>query len=864
MSSLRRIFSKRSDSNINEYNDNGDLERGDDEGASPVRYTPSFPVTVSSPYQGEYPAGSHTSYSDSEFSQTQIPVSPERYKDALEMLEGQSPTSVSHSNYEGNGLFSSMMASENNVQQLPQRTINRKPSWTRLEQSTSTPADSDDGVQYTEAQAFSSTSRGYQAANSDQHFSSNLASSSAFVTTSSSEPFIDVAIHSSLDASSSPSGEIVTRFSGFISDGASQRSMTEAELEAELRGSNPTLNEIYSKLGPGSSQTSSSMATDPRVEMASGRVGRTGFYKDSSSSSAQPVETNRNRLERTMESSGTGNLSTLETATSPQPAITRPNSMRDQDWETISDLKIRKVKRDGDTESDGKTGSSLADYSDSGTLSVLHPTEPRYGNIIARRVNQHPGIHRHHQAFVFLKDAQTGNTVTVPERDYQHYRNPVPLSDHHRNPFQSSPPLIKPREAPVDTARKVESPSEQSMVHRQSKSTLGTDNFDKLVETFGSSSEQPGVDKMGSEQGELESRSKGPTSTSSAWMSTTGEGTLPMSSGSFGKVAVLGEKGNVTGTPEGSGAREVGSSLAGASSPPNVSSSPVQSSPQELHSSSLVQTPIHRQIHSDASVAPELSYNAASRIRPLDAGVTLRTRRRRSSSESNSKVKASPLSTKASALPSPAFRRHKKRNTMVGLLGSDDSSIRATSAWEDDESEVGQHGSSLRERRGNQVNVERDHDSNSTESRPILHDGIVYTDVPTPTYVHPVYGIELRPLNRPQQTRGRTQARHDNLQRPIARADSPHLLRVPRPIDADYLMRQKQLSKFWLPFFCIIPPIALIFGYGCADELIYYQTNGDIHKFTNESKVFAIYWGYGATLVAIFVILLATLLASWS
>ena len=167
----------------------------------------------------------------------------------------------------------------------------------------------------------------------------------------------------------------------------------------------------------------------------SGAGGRTGFYKDSSSSSARPVETNRNCLERAIESSSTGNCSTLQTTTSPQAAIMCPISIRDQDWETFSGLKSRSVKQDSDTESEAKTGSSLADNLDSGTLSVIHPNKTRYRSIIAKRVIQYPGMHRHHQAFVFLKDTQTGNTVTIPERDYQHYRNPVPLSDHHRNPF---------------------------------------------------------------------------------------------------------------------------------------------------------------------------------------------------------------------------------------------------------------------------------------------------------------------------------------------------------------------------------------------------------------------------------------------
>src|SRR5439155_10554447 len=49
---------------------------------------------------------------------------------------------------------------------------------------------------------------------------------------------------------------------------------------------------------------------------------------------------------------------------------------------------------------------------------------------------------------------------------------------------------------------------------------------------------------------------------------------LPGPDGSFAKVTVLGAKANVTGTPDGTGMREVGSSLAGNSSHAHWSSSP--------------------------------------------------------------------------------------------------------------------------------------------------------------------------------------------------------------------------------------------------------------------------------------------------
>lgn len=161
-----------------------------------------------------------------------------------------------------------------------------------------------------------------------------------------------------------------------------------------------------------------------------------------------------------------------------------------------------------------------------------------------------------------------------------------------------------------------------------------------------------------------------------------------------------------------------------------------------------------------------------------------------------------------------------------------------------------------------ETRVEADHTSTSTSSRPILVGDVVYTDVPTPIFKHPVYGTE-RPWDRPQQKRGRPKARPDPFVRPIARIESPHLHRIPRLPTLAVLKRQEQISYCWLPVFCTIPPIALIFGCGYADEIMRIHTGGEIHGFTKNSKTFAIYWGIGGTFVVVLIIVLAAVLGAF-
>lgn len=114
----------------------------------------------------------------------------------------------------------------------------------------------------------------------------------------------------------------------------------------------------------------------------------------------------------------------------------------------------------------------------------------------------------------------------------------------------------------------------------------------------------------------------------------------------------------------------------------------------------------------------------------------------------------------------------------------------------------------------------------------------------------------------PHRDCGRIQASMEKIHYPMSRHNSPHLIRVACVPTVEILKRQEQISKLWLPIFCIIPPCALAFGYGYADKIIQYQTEGEIQRFTAWSKMCAKVWGLLATPAIIVVTVMCALFVS--
>ena len=265
--------------------------------------------------------------------------------------------------------------------------------------------------------------------------------------------------------------------------------------------------------------------------------------------------------------------------------------------------------------------------------------------------------------------------------------------------------------------------------------------------------------------------------------------------GSFAKVSVLGSKGNLTGTPEGTGAREVGSSLAGMSSPPQASSPPYQPSMDNAQVNPSSPTPSHR-IRLSTSHQSLPSNVSEAQPRKIEFSRPL--------SNSSHKIKALPAAA-ASTSPRdlPAIYGHSKANSTARLL--------STSA-----------DSPLRE-------------------EPVIS-----------SQAHPnTRDSKIRP-------RDRTIIALCKDVIPIPRVESAHILFYFKKPSSEALERRQQLSTFWLIVICMLPPAAILIGHGFFDGLIEWHADADVDGFTKHSKLIALCWGYGissASVIALIVVL---------
>lgn len=89
---------------------------------------------------------------------------------------------------------------------------------------------------------------------------------------------------------------------------------------------------------------------------------------------------------------------------------------------------------------------------------------------------------------------------------------------------------------------------------------------------------------------------------------------------------------------------------------------------------------------------------------------------------------------------------------------------------------------------------------------------------------------------------------------PIVVEGSPHLHARPSLSRIDLRSRQIYLSRAWLMAFIIPFPMLIIMGHGMLDGLIAWQTNEDITHFRKQEKIAALGLGYGITLVLMIVV----------
>ena len=284
------------------------------------------------------------------------------------------------------------------------------------------------------------------------------------------------------------------------------------------------------------------------------------------------------------------------------------------EWETVAGSGVSRSGT-GLGLSHGITGSSLADYSSHASLSPKRrsysPT--RYSQDLPPLLTDE----RYEQVYHVHRLAPDGEPVLLPAYNFKNgagfpapdafdqaipanlssanrYQHPTPLSQDHVHPFKSSPPMVmgsgrvlsrpysfspSPEPAsPKDLSPRPETDaardrggriSEQSMqqlgCRHQNDSFAHTTNFLDMDSSYPSSAWMDAFLETGLEAPESQG--------------------VPGPNGSFAKVTILGPKVNITGTPDGTGMRQVGSSLADASSPGmNLSSSPGYpvSSPEDI------------------------------------------------------------------------------------------------------------------------------------------------------------------------------------------------------------------------------------------------------------------------------------------
>lgn len=281
-----------------------------------------------------------------------------------------------------------------------------------------------------------------------------------------------------------------------------------------------------------------------------------------------------------------------------QDSSFKPAEDSELDWQTVDGMS---KNNSHPVHMTGGTG-SLADYSSS-SGDVRVRGLPNGGEIL-----QHPAHPRYMHTWNMMRDAYTGQTLLLPQdregaklfpyqnaltppamrrhlfADSQH---PSPQSGYETRPLYSSPfsmmthggslgreeskSLLPPR-SQMSSASKVEVCQRPYYVVSEQGSVSGEDEALDII----SKSQQAQVN-TGARSNKKDH--------SSGWVSTDTSG-FPENSvhqhpraGSFAQMMLTGAKANITGTPEGTGAREVGSSLANTSSPlETFASSPVENS----------------------------------------------------------------------------------------------------------------------------------------------------------------------------------------------------------------------------------------------------------------------------------------------
>lgn len=656
---------------------------------------------------------------------------------------------------------------------------------------------------------------------------------------------------------------------------------------------------------------------------------------DKPSNSRPPLFRKDSRLARAAAAAGVKEHGRLGRAMANSP---------ERDWITETDVKTS-GENTGLVKDETTTGSSIADMSDSVELShssqqQLEPKgaigmipsrwlHPRYHNSFSLHKNTKTGFVGVTQDAVSREGARIYNDQNSTNRSFTSpgpspfYQHPEPLPKDHPHPMSTSPRMtpssIEPRQmlqeqghALTTHEKRLQRELTSSDISYVSSELDGHYTHEECQSPAGSVSPLSQAEDQ-EQEGSVPLR-RLRRLPSSSWLSTVSEGQSPQSSprdrvSSFQKMAWAGPRGNVTGTLEGTGAREVGSSLADASSPAaKLSSSPpvlISSPPEHLlrPAGGDVHHPVsrpgdavlafHRHLeghHIDETSGwmqeasrrhdsiDVVAYNSAGKPYPAwdDSPSSEANRRRnrtisgfgkryfercqqakRISSEEDEKIdwlkylrprRGAPQQADPRSAPDhPASNDSATPANTKGLV----TDPRADASHIQRDGALGNTENSQDAMFEVSPTRARSSDYGATQAtRPTSYNGTVYTRVPPPILDHPVYG---------PRDRRRVDSQYAILHPEFdARQSSPHLYGFACEMDPRTRRFSILVGGLCTLFFILGP----LYGHGHLDGCIKWYSDGRCSTFPRKYKVIVSLCSYTAIVLVVVGLALAMILIS--
>ncbi|KAI9837110.1 MAG: hypothetical protein M1819_000761 [Sarea resinae] len=468
----------------------------------------------------------------------------------------------------------------------------------------------------------------------------------------------------------------------------------------------------------------------------------------------------------------------------------------DADWETEPGSRVFSAYGRGSGLSADRLESNGASISPRFFLPpdrvIRHPADQRFDHVYRVRTTTPDGVPALLPTYSFTEESSFPNrnawTTPMPspsslDRRYQH---PTPLAKEHTHPFSSSPPII-------GTPEKVDRGYDDlhGNHHTPKLSQPDVADYDEMAkqDDCGESFSFQACSAAGDDDPYC----------SDTWVSIfddTGSQldtsiSLPKMNGSFSNASPLGPRGNLTGTPGGTGMREVGSSLANGSSPGMEWSSSVQS-----------------------HARPPMAYCPVERkLFPYECSEVDSTSRTLASDQlygppgwSKSRLSTHRMQLVDDGLLPRSFGRHARGTPLQPVRESRSISLLSVSQYSEDGS------------------------SQCSSS----------SDFPDYPSRHSVEAFSPTQLYNPKR-------------RSAVVWPGACLYRFPRPessIVATTSKRKRNLSRLVLGLCFLFPPLLLLYGYGLMDAVIVQISRGEIEHFANAEKRFALWIGWTAAAAA--------------